>query len=180
MTSWVISDSHFGHAHLLDGPHPARPFASVAQMNAHLVEVWNSHVRPGDIVYHLGDVYLDDGWRALQGLQGTKHLILGNHDDPRDPRLTEVFDDIHLWKVFADQRTVLTHLPMDLSPHSGLGDRFDRNIHGHLHHRPAPSARHVCVSVEQTGYAPVNLDDLFCAPALFDQAAPPQRAGGRS
>lgn len=161
MTTWVISDTHFGHAQLLSGSDPARPFDTLGQMHDEIVQRWNAVVRPGDTVYHLGDVYFNQGWRVLERLNGTKHLILGNHDAPSDPHLTTAFREIALWKVFAEERVVLTHLPLDLSARGGLGQRFACNIHGHLHHRPAPSDRHLCVCVEQTGYAPLNLDALL-------------------
>ena len=34
-------------------------------------------------------------------------------------------------------------------------------MHGHLHGKPAPTARHVNVSVEQTDYTPVRLDQVL-------------------
>ncbi len=169
MTIWVIADTHFGHGALIGA---GRDFQSVKQMDDCIADNWNDCVGPADTVFHLGDVYRDDGWRVLKGLKGDKKLILGNHDNPLDSRLTDVFSGISLWKVFEDAGkdtgenagVVLTHLPMDLSDNIGLGLRFRRNIHGHLHHRPAPTPRHVCVSIEQTGYRPERLEELIEKP----------------
>ncbi|MCJ8336817.1 MAG: metallophosphoesterase family protein [Epibacterium sp.] len=158
MTLWVISDTHFGHGALIGA---GRDFASVKQMDECIADNWNDSIGRTDTVFHLGDVYQGDGWQILKGLNGHKKLILGNHDDPRDAHLTDVFTSISLWEVFEDAKVALTHLPMDLSDETGLGLRFQRNIHGHLHHRPAPTSRHVCLSVEQTGYRPVGLEKLF-------------------
>lgn len=157
MTIWVIADTHFGHGALIGA---GRDFQSIKQMDEFIADNWNDCVGPTDTIFHLGDVYKDNGWHVLKGLKGDKKLILGNHDNPLDSRLTSVFSSISLWRVFEDSGVVLTHLPLDLSDKTGLGLRFQRNIHGHLHHRPAPTPRHVCVSIEQTGYRPVRLEDL--------------------
>lgn len=61
---WLISDTHFNHANILKFTDsrtglPVRPgFESVDHMNEHMIERWNSVVKPGDIVYHLGDVVM--------------------------------------------------------------------------------------------------------------------------
>jgi len=53
-------------------------------MNEGLVAIWNKAVRPQDIVYVLGDFSLSPKAAQLYAprLNGTKHLILGNHDAP--------------------------------------------------------------------------------------------------
>lgn len=167
MTLWITSDTHFGHHALIGGEESqsksTRDFRSVCEMNECIADNWNSCVRPEDTVYHLGDVYVAEGWRMLAKLKGRKNLILGNHDNPLDPHLSKAFSHIALWKAFDASKLVLTHLPIDLSEESGLGVRFNFNVHGHLHHRPAPTPKHLCASVEQTNYTPVNLEDMIMA-----------------
>jgi calcineurin-like phosphoesterase family protein len=45
---------------------------------------WNSVVKPDDIVYNLGDLFVRGNWdeamRQIKALNGRKHLVLGNHD----------------------------------------------------------------------------------------------------
>jgi len=57
---WVISDTHFDHANILNFTDkvgkPTRNFADVDEMNETMIANWNSVVKPGDKVYHLGDV----------------------------------------------------------------------------------------------------------------------------
>ncbi|QPM90838.1 metallophosphoesterase [Pseudooceanicola algae] len=164
MTTWIISDTHFGDRNLvgteLAEGKSTRPFATVSEMNECLADNWNDHIAAGDVVLHLGDVYTGTGWEMLARLNGQKHLILGNHDNPLDGNLAAAFTSIALWNVEVAEKIALTHVPIDLSRGRGLADRFDFNIHGHLHGRPAPTERHLCVSLEQTDYKPVGLEDL--------------------
>ena len=51
--SWVMSDTHFGHKNVITSD--SRPFEDVAEMDEALIENWNSVVKPGDTIYHLGD-----------------------------------------------------------------------------------------------------------------------------
>jgi calcineurin-like phosphoesterase family protein len=78
---FVVSDTHFGHANILKftdsttGQRIRPQFSSVEEMDEHMVQCWNSVVNDGDIVYHLGDVYYDNGHRVLPQLKGRKRLI---------------------------------------------------------------------------------------------------------
>ena len=61
-----------------------RPFKNAEHMNELLADNWNSVVKPGDIVYHLGDVFMGDKekFKAFwPRLNGKKRLIVGNHDE---------------------------------------------------------------------------------------------------
>ena len=49
----------------------------------------------------------------------------------------------------------LSHVPLRTVPPTAI------NVHGHLHGNPAPTPRHVNVSVEQTDYTPVRLDQVL-------------------
>ena len=57
---WVISDTHFNHAKILDFKDyigkPARSFDNVDQMNEAMMDNWASVVKPKDTVIHCGDV----------------------------------------------------------------------------------------------------------------------------
>lgn len=48
-----ISDLHFGHKAVVDFDH--RPFSGVEEMDAVLIQLWNSRVTKNDQVYILGD-----------------------------------------------------------------------------------------------------------------------------
>lgn len=77
---WVTSDTHFGHSkHFLYEP---RGFKNIEEHDEAIIQNWNSLVKSDDIVYHLGDVMLNDdehGIKCLQRLNGHIYLIRGNH-----------------------------------------------------------------------------------------------------
>lgn len=78
---YFSSDTHFGHDRKFI--FKKRGFNSVEEMNAAIIENWNSLVQPDDIIYHLGDVMLGDnntGIECLKQLNGEIHLLFGNHD----------------------------------------------------------------------------------------------------
>ncbi|MEM9701635.1 MAG: metallophosphoesterase, partial [Planctomycetota bacterium] len=82
MQIFFTSDTHFGHANVIKNCD--RPFADVGEMDEALIANWNAVVGPKDVVYHLGDF----AFRAkrkpreyLARLNGTVHLVKGNHDE---------------------------------------------------------------------------------------------------
>lgn len=56
---FFTSDEHHGHKNIIQ--FCARPFASTEEMTEVLVERHNKLVRPGDVVYHEGDMF----WRRF-------------------------------------------------------------------------------------------------------------------
>ena len=164
--TFLIGDTHFGHAGMCrftaaDGS-KLRPWDNTDEMNEALVERWNAVVRPCDKVYHVGDLAMKRMHIATVGrCNGTKVLIKGNHDLFSLDDYTPYFKDIRGSHVLAGM--LLTHIPV----HPASLERWGGNIHGHLHSERvllpdgAPDPRYVCVSVEQTGFAPVPLDDVL-------------------
>jgi calcineurin-like phosphoesterase family protein len=172
---WLISDTHFGHENILkfrdggeDGPLiRGSRFSSVEEMDEHMIQMWNMFVRPGDKVYHLGDVFMGDReafikkWKRLNG---HKRLILGNHDDAKFFAKHELVAKIEVWRMFPEFGLLLTHVPVHESVvFEGRFKNFPGgalNVHGHIHQNPAPSPMHRCVSVEQIDYAPIHIEEV--------------------
>jgi calcineurin-like phosphoesterase family protein len=79
------SDGHWGHANisrLAGRPFPHGP-DGVEEMNEHLVERWNATVGPTDTTWMHGDVAMgriEESLAYIARLNGTIHLIVGNHD----------------------------------------------------------------------------------------------------
>jgi calcineurin-like phosphoesterase family protein len=185
---FVISDTHFGHTNswekfkLPDGS-PLRPFTSTEEMDEAMIERWNAKVKPGDTVYHLGDVVINKkSLHLVSRLNGRKILIRGNHDIFKDDDYREVgFEQIHGVRVFVD-KFILSHIP--LHPDC-VTERFKVNVHGHLHANEITrqvrlsdkdewfdrgkmtdlvfdeiDPRYLCVSVEHTNYEPLSFDEV--------------------
>ena len=133
---FIISDTHFGHANILtfsnaDGS-PVRSFSCVEEMDQHMIDRWNSVVRPQDHVYHLGDVamkrpYLD----TIGKCNGHKRLVRGNHDIFRTKDYLKYFDEVYATRVLDGM--IFTHIPI----HPESMGRFGVNVHGHVHGMPA-------------------------------------------
>ena len=159
---FVISDTHFGHKNILNFKNAEgqslRVFEDVNQMNEHMIERWNSVVRPEDKIYHLGDLIVKgDDWALLGRLQGHKRLILGNHDYPNMRLYQPYFEDIYSTRLL--DKLLLSHIP--IHPLS-LGKAI-ANVHGHVHNNVKPDhfgKQYVNVSVEVVDYTPVAWEDL--------------------
>ena len=158
---FFISDTHFGHAGILsfkreDGS-PLRDFLSVEEMDEHMVERWNSVVRPQDHIYNLGDVVMrKQNLSILSRCNGHKRLVRGNHDIFPTKEYLKFFDEIYGVRVLDGM--IFTHIP--IHPES-LG-RFKANVHGHIHGSlPGKfGPKYINVSVEAVDYTPVSLEDL--------------------
>ena len=165
--TWLVSDTHFNHELILTFKDyvgkPVRPFDSVDQMNQCMLDNWNDTVKPGDTVYHLGDVLFGmnkEFWLAehFAKLPGKKHLILGNHDNPKF--LAPFFKSIKLWSELPGM--VLSHAPMHeqtLKESHRFKDGI-LNVHGHIHTNACPPGPYKCVSVEQINFTPLDVEEI--------------------
>ena len=163
MQTFLISDTHFGHENILkflreDGT-PLRPgFNSISEHDQYLIYRWNSVVKPEDKVYHLGDIGFKNfsyAKRIFDALNGTKVLIKGNHDNFKLSQYEQIFKDVRGSHVL--DKFVLTHIPI----HPYSLDRWEGNIHGHLHSYNINDPRYINVSVEQLDdYTPINFEVL--------------------
>ena len=167
---YLISDTHFSHNNICrftrpDGS-PLRPWDDANEMDEALIENWNSTVKPGDKVYHLGDVAIPRrGIKILEKLNGDKVLIKGNHDIYKLNDYLPYFRDIRSCHVMNG--CFLSHVPI----HTESLGRFGCNIHGHTHSRRVmktldsgetvidPLYYNVCV--ECTNYRPILFEEVL-------------------
>lgn len=82
MAQFFTSDHHIGHTNILKHCEQTRPFRSLDTMRDAYVQAWNEAVRPDDIVWYIGDLSLKFNHVPdfLARVNGTKHLLVGNHD----------------------------------------------------------------------------------------------------
>jgi calcineurin-like phosphoesterase family protein len=163
MAVFFTSDTHFGHA----GARGLyrRPFASVAAVDAAMLERWNATVGPEDEVWHLGDFALGVAAAAMADLlgrlHGRKHLITGNNDPPATRGLAgwssvQAYVEMELDGVGL----VLCHYPFRSWRNMSRGWR---NLHGHSHGRLAPLPRQTDVGVDAWDFRPVTLAEIVIA-----------------
>lgn len=171
---FLTADLHLGHKGVTqflnnDGT-KLRPWDTVEEMDEALIANWNSVVGPKDKVYNLGDVVINRrALKTLERLNGEKVLIKGNHDLFRLEEYTPYFKDIRGSHPLAD--FILTHIPI----HPESLSRWKGNIHGHLHSNVVErmymeygmcvcmevDPRYLCVSVEQTNFTPIALEEVI-------------------
>lgn len=165
MTTWLTSDSHYGHAAVIG--YSNRPFKDVNEMDQMMIRSWNDRVRPGDLVYHLGDFSFHKDQaktvQILRRLTGNKYLIWGNHDK----RLRKNQDFLNEWVWCRDlekieiqgQKIVLCHYAMLVWDGSHRGNWM---LHGHSHGslKDDPGALRLDVGVDPMGYAPVSFEEI--------------------
>jgi calcineurin-like phosphoesterase family protein len=167
METFFISDTHFGHKNIItfDSLRPFRPFDTIEEHNAELVRRWNSVVRPKDIIWHLGDFCFGRRWLDIAGeLNGSKRLVLGNHDTLQTADYLRFFHKVYGAVEFKGM--ILTHIPV----HPQQLDRFRRNVHGHLHAEKLDDPRYINVSCEQIDLTPISIDELMARAAIREAA----------
>jgi calcineurin-like phosphoesterase family protein len=161
MSTFLISDSHFGHGGILKLCRETRPFSDVREMDQFMREIWNRTVRPDDTVIHLGDFahrYPVDKLPALfASLNGHKHLIRGNHDDKHTQALPWASQH-DIWHVSVDsQNLVLCHYAMRTWPKIRKGAL---QLYGHSHGRLPGNVQSCDIGVDVFGFAPVRLNTI--------------------
>jgi calcineurin-like phosphoesterase family protein len=176
---FVTSDTHFGHEReFLYGP---RNFSSIQEHDEEVIRRWNSVVQPDDIVYHLGDVMLNDndhGMDCLRQLNGEIIIIPGNHDTKNRLALYETLPNVRVVKTnIPDTVTAGIYLKYRkymfyLSHHPTMTSNLEKdpflkahliNIFGHTHqqkqfYNDIPFMFHA------------GLDSNNCTPVLLDDA----------
>jgi len=178
---WVVSDTHFGHVNILTFTDRATGtlvrgdrFSSVDEMNEHMIERWNSVVKEGDIVYHLGDVVMgpdSQEWfkKNWTRLKGSKRLIVGNHDDIKFLSSGGFFKKVQMWRMMPEFGLLFSHVPLHPSSLLRLTERGGKypedcetlvNIHGHTHQHGSPTGPYLSTCVELRDYTPVHIEDL--------------------
>lgn len=172
--TWVIADTHFGHEGVCrftldDGVTPLRPWVDAKSMDEALIQNWNSVVSPQDRVYVLGDLAINrKAVHTIGRCNGRKVLVKGNHDIFKLSDYSSHFDDIRAYvvkKTPQGGKLIMSHIPI----HEESLGRWGLNIHGHLHSHTVKKKtkyntlvedkRYVCVSVEQTNFTPITLEE---------------------
>jgi calcineurin-like phosphoesterase family protein len=164
---YFTADQHYGHSNIIQ--FCKRPFSSVDEMNETLIENHNRIVKPGDLVYFLGDLF----WRSLTQeqalsiaarLNGQKYYINGNHEERMSHKDMKKF---FIWqKDLADihptgyPHITLCHYAMRVwnGSHRGAWSLYGHS-HGELEHVES-GLKSFDVGVDCWDYKPVSLEEV--------------------
>lgn len=161
---FVTSDTFFGRVNIIEIA--KRPFSSIEEMDAALVDRWNKVVGENDIVYHLGNF----AWTpsaahdALNSLNGEIRFILGEYDSAL-MEVFEYFDDIEIvpheiFKNYND-KIVMSHWPLENWPGKTEGIfHFHGNTLSNLK-TDLTKLNRFNVSSDANNFTPQNIETLF-------------------
>jgi calcineurin-like phosphoesterase family protein len=182
MSLFFSSDLHLGHRNIIK--YCKRPFLfdaslgyvdgnlDVRAMNTALINNWNRVVKPTDTAYIIGDVSffkdIRDTHRALDALNGTKHLIRGNHDKSMAPETLAKFASVQDYLEInvpdktiprGRQMIVLSHYAFRVWDKSHYGSW---NLYGHSHGSlpDDPNALAIDVGVDCHDYTPISYEQV--------------------
>ncbi len=157
--TFFTADHHFGHEGVIRMC--GRPFTDAREMDEALVHAWNARVRPGDTVWFLGDFAMGsspDRCRELFArLNGTKHLVRGNHDRQRVLDLPWASQHDLVQTTVDGVRLVLCHYAMRSWPGVWRGSI---HLYGHTHATLPPTTQSCDVGVDAWAYRPVTLAEI--------------------
>jgi calcineurin-like phosphoesterase family protein len=168
---YATSDTHFGHKNVI--VYSNRPYSSVEEMDEVLIDNWNSVVKPGDLVYHLGDFSFyksrEQTKKVLYRLNGQKNLIFGNHDKEIRRHANEflngkLFATMQDYKELEYYKTKIVMFHFPILSWNKLHHR-SIHIHGHSHNSIPSQGRRVDIGVDSTAFAnqyvPHSFDEIM-------------------
>lgn len=139
--TYFTADPHLGHATIIELC--GRPFADDDEQTEVITANWNAIVKPQDTVWVVGDFCMNNPQRFLKRLNGSTHLIKGNHDHRYADRAKTGFVSVRDTKMLKlrGQEIWLSHYAHRVWPkmrygawhlfghsHGGLKDWKNRSI----------------------------------------------------
>ena len=169
MQTFFTSDTHFDDEFAIQ--YFNRPFQSVDEMNAAMVQRWNHVVKDDDIVYHLGDFTpgdLNHFTKWANQLNGGIRILPGNMDRlwlpdfvankkvmVLPPLISLAFEK--LGRGGGPQVIVLCHYSMQVWERSNHGSW---HLFGHTHGKLKGVGMSFDVGVDCTDFLPLSLDGV--------------------
>ncbi len=158
MTTFFTADTHFNHNNIRVFCN--RPFATMEEMDAKLIENWNNKITKKDEVYILGDFAWKNHCHFIMALNGKKHLILGNHDKASSI-VYKNFTSVNqiLQKAFDKTLVIMCHFPMRSWNGRVHGSwHLFGHVHGRLNNDLYP--RTYDVGIDNNNYTPIEWTEL--------------------
>lgn len=169
---YLTSDSHYSHANIIK--YCNRPYENTYFMNKDLIARYNERVKPGDLVFHLGDFAFCKGQKLydiVQSLNVVPIMIIGNHDSTsklKEAGIQHIYHEAYI--TYAGRVFHLNHYPTTVDYRSGVVKRpkdrirTDIQLHGHQHQ---PKAKRVTakntldVGCDGNDYYPYSIDEVL-------------------
>lgn len=163
---YFTSDLHFGHLNIIK--YCNRPFLSVEEMDNALIDNWNRRVNKNDTVYILGDFMKNGDYKTINNyllrLNGSKILILGNHDDYIKKNhellyfsLVSNYEELEI----EHKQIILFHYPIIEWKNKNSGSIC---LHGHTHakKRNCFNIKNLYdVGVDANTFSPITLQEII-------------------
>ncbi len=164
---WFTADEHYGHESIIKFCN--RPFENTNEMTDKIVSNHNEVVKPGDLVYHLGDMF----WRTLTveqalgirlGLNGQHFYIYGNHEELMQKN--KVLRDTFVWVRDLQNLKFGVGVPNIVLCHYAMrvwngSHRGSYQLYGHTHGElPEEGWLSMDVGVDAHNFYPVSLEQV--------------------
>lgn len=168
-----------------------RPFKNLDEMHESMIELWNGVVKPGDEVWVDGDWTFGKfgpAYELTQRLNGTKFLLIGNHDKftttkYKEMGFSQVIRGAHVLELKNGKKVILNHYPeypdwyLNMNPvfrktgkeffDQKIQDKADWLFCGHSHHHWRSKVdkvwyrRIINVGVDVWNFTPVSEERLI-------------------
>ena len=156
---YIWSDLHLRHENIIK--YCNRPFETIEQMDKTILDNWKKTIKNNDRLFNLGDVIFGDketAKRIIENLPGRKILIMGNHDRKHSINWFKDigFEEVYPYPIIFNEWFILSHEYVFLNENMPY-----INLHGHIHDKNLNQKCYINVSVEQTNYKPIRLDEIM-------------------
>ena len=184
---FFTSDTHYNHANICSSttqwtdPVTCREFASLEQMNSHLIANINEVVGQDDILFHLGD-WSFGGFDQIKIFRDSifcknVHIITGNHDhhiENNKEGIQSLFSSVNKYlnlnvkytvgtyaPLMGDVRFALMHFPIASWDNMARGAI---HLHGHVHFEPNKRiglGKMMDVGCDGNGLYPIEMSEVL-------------------
>jgi calcineurin-like phosphoesterase family protein len=156
---WFTADTHFGHCNIIR--YCNRPCKDADEMDALMLARFCEVLRPGDVLYHLGDVCHTtfNSARFFGGLPTKEiHLIYGNHDKVNILKHPNIRWAGEIKRISIEgQGVTLFHYAMRTWANKGRG-AFQ--LYGHSHGSLPGLGRQMDVGVDTNNFYPYSWEEI--------------------
>ena len=169
---FFTSDLHLGHANIIRLCN--RPFSSIEEMDATIINNWNKCVHKSDTVYVLGDFTMIKDVAIVENyinqLNGKIYFLRGNHDYwmknydfSKNDRIFNL--GAYHEEALSQRRFILCHYPFEEWNHFYRGAY---HLHGHQHNTKEYNIDNIQngfkrfdVGVDANNFTPVSIDRIL-------------------